>query len=59
MAKIKEILQSLEVGETAEFAPQQRASVSVVASDYGFESGKRFQCRKDWDRKKYVVKRII
>lgn len=59
MAKIKEILQRLEVGDTAEFDPKQRASVSVVASDYGFESGKRFRCRKDWEKKKYIVTRTI
>lgn len=54
---IKSILMNMKVGEEREFPAEKLRSVAVSCSDYNFITGSKFVVRKDWERRKVIVKR--
>lgn len=51
-------LKGMSIGDESFFPPENYRSVTVIASDYGFVSGRKYKVRKDRKNSRIVVTRV-
>lgn len=55
---VREEIKLMEKGQTAEFEPERIHTVSVTASNVGFETGRKYSVRRDRENRKVIVTRV-